>query len=183
MSRRYGVWGLVQPVLDRPQCGGVGGARRQRADQLDDRPLLLADRTDVGLPRPLADALDLLPCIALKRLQFTGRGDTLADQPLSHFPQAVEVTLPLQSVTHLIPLVAARGGVTLRLCQLRHVDDRRHVLPPSNIGGLEVGLQQGRIVPTLHGVDVEPFVRSGLTPEAAHQLVEILLRDLVYVGD
>ncbi|PWG74632.1 hypothetical protein DF186_16880, partial [Enterococcus hirae] len=84
-----------------------------------------------------------------------------------HAAQAVVVLLPGQPFGRLVALVAARGGVPLGLGQLGDVDDRRHVLGADDLGGVEIGLAQRRVVPAAHRVEVVPHLAAGLALEAA----------------
>ena len=98
----------------------------------------------------------------------------------AHAAQAVELRLPGQPLLRLVALVAARGGVALRLGHLDDVDDRRHVLARARCSAArQVGLAERRVVPAPHAVEVVALARSGGAPEAGEERPRGPLGDLV----
>ena len=64
------------------------------------------------------------------------RGKTALHDPFAHLPDAVELGLPLQPLGRLVALVAAGGGMPLRLREIRDVDQDRDMVRAGGLGCL-----------------------------------------------
>ena len=129
-----------------------------RGDGLDDRQglfALSADRCLVRVPGFFAGSLHLGAQLALQLVERRHIRDLLANDPLAHAPDRIELDLEAETLLRLVALVRAARRMPLRLGHLGHMDDRWDVLAAGAIGRELVNVTARDVIVAFHGVEVD----------------------------
>src|SRR2546425_3361601 len=134
---------------------GIGPFAREPLEQLRSTVALGADRPLVALPCVLAYGFDCALVLLFETIELLRSRESLADEPLPHPADAVELLFPAEALLRFVSFVAAAGGVALWLRALDHVDERGHVVAAHEGDDVGVRIDERRVVPPLDHTDLE----------------------------
>ncbi len=165
----------------------LGQAGSDLLEHVRDLGALLLHRGQVGIPGGLAESLHSGEFLFFNGDQLRVRGDGVIDDPAAHARHAVEFLFPFEAFGRFVTLVAARGGMSLRLGDVDDVHQGRDVIFARDVSGGGVGFEQGGIIPGVDGVKVVAavaiLVGAGVALEALQDGADVFLDHLELVGD
>ena len=132
----------------------VGGFGFDGLDNFSRRLPIFIHKIHIILPRRLLFLAHSFGVFPLHLLQLLRADEFLAQHPVAHSGYAIVLHFPRQSFGRFIPLMAPRGRMPLWLGHFDDVNDGRDVVLAGVVGRFLVRLDQRRVIPSFHRVNV-----------------------------